>query len=219
MPRITGPDIATHVAQQEAKVVEAAVELFAERGFAEVTLGDVAKAVGLARTSLYRYFPDKDHILLAWLRTEIDHLVEQSEAIAAGDGPPADRLAAWLRLQLGYVADPQHQLFTTIAATIGNLGPSVRAQVADQHRRLYATVEAIVTDALAPAAGPDDMPPRPAEATTRRDPEVVAALVLGMFRAAGDAVGRGGDRGRIGAELERSALAVVTGAAAEPPHG
>lgn len=201
MPRITGPDIATHVAQQEAAVVRAAVDLFAERGFTEVTLADIAAAVGLKRTSLYRYFPDKDHILLAWLRTEIDDLVDRSQAIASSDTPPAERLTGWFHLQLDYMGDPDHQLFTAIAAAMGNLGPAVRAEVIDQHRRLYATVEDIVADALASSA---TTPPV-------RDPQLVAELVLGLFRAASDAIARGVDRAVVGPELDRSAAALLDG--------
>lgn len=200
MPRITGPDIATHVAQQEEAVVRAAVALFAEHGYSEVTLADIAAAVGLARTSLYRYFPDKDHILLAWLRTEIDELVERSHAITASDKPPAERLTDWFHLQLDYVGDPGHQLFTAIAATMGNLGPKVRAEVGDQHRRLYATLDGIVADALT-TTGPEDR---------ARDPQVVATLLLGLFRAASDAIARDGDRAVVGPELDRSAVALLT---------
>ena len=202
MPRITGPDIATHVARQEATIVHTAVELFAERGYAAVTMADIASAVGLARTSLYRYFPDKDHILLAWLRTEIDGLIEQSQVIAAADRPAIERLADWFRLQLDYLEDPEHQVFATIAATMGTLGPAVRAELTAQHRRLYATVETIVADALSSSS--------PAARPGRRDPAVVAALVIGLFRAAGDALARGGDRAVIGPELDRSAAALLS---------
>lgn len=200
MPRITGPDIATHVARQEAAVVRAAVGLFAERGYAAVTLADIAAEVGLARTSLYRYFPDKDHILLAWLRTEIDGLVGRSEAIGGADRPAIERLTDWFHLQLDYMEDPEHQVFATIAATMGTLGPAVRAELTTQHQRLYATVEAIVADALAAHAG----------APARRDPAVVAALVIGLFRAAGEALTRGGDRTVVGPELDRSAAALLS---------
>jgi AcrR family transcriptional regulator len=194
VPRITGPDIATHVAQQEAAVVRAAVELFAERGFTAVTLSDIAAAVGLKRTSLYRYFPDKDHILLAWLRTEIGGLVDRSDAIAGSGAPAERRLLDWLHLQLDYVEEPEHQLFSSIAASIGNLSPEVSAAVGAEHRRLYATVDGIVADALAGSG---------------RDPAVVSTLVLGLLRAASDTVARGGDRGALDPELDRAALALL----------
>ena len=42
MPRIKADNIAEHVAQQRAAVLDAAVRLFVERGFSEVGLADVA---------------------------------------------------------------------------------------------------------------------------------------------------------------------------------
>ncbi|MEJ5253829.1 MAG: helix-turn-helix domain-containing protein [Acidimicrobiales bacterium] len=199
MPRITGPTIAAHVAQQEAAVVRAATELFAERGFAAVTMADIAERVGLARSSLYRYFPDKDHILLAWLRRENAVLVERSRAIAESDAEPQDRLRRWLRLQLDYLQEPDHQLFAAIASSFGDLEPEVLEAVVEEHRRLYATVEPIVADALQVSAG----------GRSRRDPSLIAQLVVGLLRAASEALGRGVPVGRVRRELERAAVAVV----------
>ncbi len=199
MPRITGPTIAAHVAQQEQAVVRAATELFAERGFATVTMADIAERVGLARSSLYRYFPDKDHILLAWLRRENTALVQRSAAIAASDAAPHVRLRRWLRLQLDYLQEPDHQLFAQIAASLGELTPEVLDAVVEEHRRLYATVEPIVVDALGTSG----------VGRVRRDPSLVAGLVVGLLRAANEALGRGVPRGRVRRELERAAVAVV----------
>lgn len=199
MPRISGPTIAAHVAQQEAAVVRAATELFAERGFAAVTMADIAERVGLARSSLYRYFPDKDHILLAWLRRENAVLVERSRAIAESDAEPQDRLRRWLRLQLDYLQEPDHQLFAAIASSLGDLEPEVLEAVVEEHRRLYATVEPIVADALQVSAG----------GRSRRDPSLIAQLVVGLLRAASEALGRGVPVGRVRRELERAAVAVV----------
>jgi AcrR family transcriptional regulator len=199
VPRISGPTIAAHVAQQEAAVVRAATELFAERGFAAVTMADIAEQVGLARSSLYRYFPDKDHILLAWLRRENAVLVERSRAIAESDAEPQDRLRRWLRLQLDYLQEPDHQLFAAIASSLGDLEPEVLEAVVEEHRRLYATVEPIVADALQVSAG----------GRSRRDPSLIAQLVVGLLRAASEALGRGVPVGRVRRELERAAVAVV----------
>jgi AcrR family transcriptional regulator len=199
VPRISGPTIAAHVAQQEAAVVRAATELFAERGFAAVTMADIAERVGLARSSLYRYFPDKDHILLAWLRRENAVLVERSRAIAESDAEPQDRLRRWLRLQLDYLQEPDHQLFAAIASSLGDLEPEVLEAVVEEHRRLYATVEPIVADALQVSAG----------GRSRRDPSLIAQLVVGLLRAASEALGRGVPVGRVRRELERAAVAVV----------
>ena len=116
---------------------------------------------------------------------------------------------------------------------MGTLGPAVRSELTAQHQRLYATVETIVTDALEarqgpaaptrpqapaapagppPPAAPSTPPPSRVPASTpsaARDPAVVAALVIGLFRAASDALARGGDRSVVGPELDRSAAALL----------
>lgn len=201
MPRISAPTIDEHVARQEAAVVNAATRLFAERGFSAVTMSDIASDVGLARTSLYRYFPDKDHILVAWLRLEVDSLVAQSAAIARSRRAATTRLRQWLALQLDYLLDPDHQLFTRIASTVGTLGPEVVAAIGAEHQRLYATVEGIVGDALV------------ASGQRSRDAALVSRLVIALLAAASGEASRGTSLRTVRRELERGAVAIVTAGA------
>ncbi len=47
------------------EVLERAAQLFAQKGYANTSLQDVAKAVGLSRPALYYYFPSKNALLQA----------------------------------------------------------------------------------------------------------------------------------------------------------
>jgi AcrR family transcriptional regulator len=47
----------------ESQIVEAATELFAERGFAGTSLQDIAEASGLTRSAVYHYFSSKEDLL------------------------------------------------------------------------------------------------------------------------------------------------------------
>ena len=68
-----------HKVRTSASIASAALELFAARGYAAVTVGEVAAAAGVGERTLSRYFADKDDLLFgedeqlrATLRSAID---------------------------------------------------------------------------------------------------------------------------------------------------
>ena len=190
MPRIQADSVAEHVARQETAVFDAALRLFAERGYAGVTLADVAAEVGLARSSLYRYFPDKAHILLRWFRTELPAQVDRAAAVLGGDGPPRARIEAWVEDQLDYARRPEHDLIVALAEAVGDLDPDERAELADSHRRVLAPLDATLVE-----AGLTDPDERAA----------VADLVGGLVIAAGQREARlGAADPVVRAELARA---------------
>ncbi|MFD4787709.1 TetR/AcrR family transcriptional regulator [Streptomyces sp. NPDC058459] len=49
----------------EGRLAQAALELFAERGYEDVTVTHIAERAGITRRSYFRYFPDKREVLFA----------------------------------------------------------------------------------------------------------------------------------------------------------
>lgn len=147
MPRITAGSVAEHVAQQERAVFDAAIALFVERGYSAVTLGDIAKEVGLARNSLYRYFPTKASILLRWYAEELPVQAARSHELLAGDGPPARRIDRWAAAQLDYAQQPEHRLLAAVGEAAADLDPEDRALLAASHDQLLAPLRAALADA------------------------------------------------------------------------
>lgn len=77
-----------------AAVLEAAEALFAERGFAETRLEDIAAAVGIRRASIVYYFPDKAALYDAVLADVFGAVRDRVEPALLGPGSLADRAAA-----------------------------------------------------------------------------------------------------------------------------
>lgn len=194
MPRINAATIAEHVAQQEAAVIDAARRLFSERGVRQVSLGDIAEEVGLRRTSLYRYFPTKAHLVQRWFEAAMTPLVDASREAVAGPGSAGRRLDRWLEVQLDFLLDDEHTALVTVSLEADDLPDDVRAQIGARHRDLYATL----TPLLAGPAGEDA-----ALVRTR------SLLIAGLVGAAADLVRAGADRAAVGAELARSARATA----------
>lgn len=171
MPRIAADTIAEHVAHQRAAVLDAAVRLFTERGYTEVGLGDIAAEVGLARNSLYRYVPDKLHLLVEWYRRTVPETITAWEAAVAGDDHPTERLRRWARTYLEWAVSPEHQLVAPLTEALPQLDEDTRTEVATLHRSMMDVVARVVVDARIQAeevAGTVDL---------------LAGLVVGAARA------------------------------------
>jgi AcrR family transcriptional regulator len=199
VPRIAADSIAEHVAQQEAAVFDAAIRLFVERGYAAVSLSDVAAEIGLARTSLYRYVPDKAHLLVRWLRRELPVQAELARRRLTSEEPPIERIQGWAVDQLDYALRPEHRLLAALGQAAPELDDATRAELADSHRALQLPL----LDALADAGVAD-----------RAAGEALAALLGGMVMAVAERERRGDEAAVLRERLLR-AIAAVIGEAAD----
>ncbi|GAS94079.1 transcriptional regulator [Mycolicibacterium canariasense] len=77
-------------------IVNAATKLFSERGYAQTTMSDIARAAGLQQSSLYYWFRNKEQLLQETLlvnRAPLKFIAE----VGAGSGSPAVKLYRLLR--------------------------------------------------------------------------------------------------------------------------
>lgn len=81
------------------ELLEAALELFVERGFASTRLEDVARRAGVSKGTLYLYFENKEELFKAVVRAHIVHTIDEAEAevdVAASEAHSADLLRAMI---------------------------------------------------------------------------------------------------------------------------
>jgi mycofactocin system transcriptional regulator len=62
-------------------ITDVALRLFADRGFAEVSVDDVAAAAGIARRTVFRYYPSKNAIPWGDFDAHLQHLRELLERV------------------------------------------------------------------------------------------------------------------------------------------
>jgi len=63
MPRVAAAHREEYAEARRDQILEAALRIFAEKGFAETTMDEVAADAHLAKGSLYLYFPTKEELL------------------------------------------------------------------------------------------------------------------------------------------------------------
>jgi AcrR family transcriptional regulator len=71
--------------------------LFAERGYGEVTMDEIAAAVGVTKPLLYNYFGNKERLYIACMERAGDSLTKTVGEAIAGTASPGDALGAGVR--------------------------------------------------------------------------------------------------------------------------
>jgi len=80
----------------------AALELFAERGFEQATVAEIAQRAGLTERTFFRHFSDKREVLFAGSE-ELQDLFVRTVAGAAAPAAPIDVMAAGLDAVAGFL--------------------------------------------------------------------------------------------------------------------
>ena len=70
------------------EIIDAALEVFSEKGFAAAKLDDIARRAGISKATLYLYFDTKEEIFRAEARTAVASLLKALETQAEGADAP-----------------------------------------------------------------------------------------------------------------------------------
>jgi AcrR family transcriptional regulator len=175
MPRIEAATIEEHVRLQNERVLDAASALFRRQGFAGTDMADIAGAVGLARNSLYRYYPNKEHILVACVQRDMGPFLKRIEALDQAFPDPRARIDAWIDMAIDMATSPAHATLE-LMSEVQESSPELRQQIVLVHQLPNTVLERAVAAVLG---------------RQRRDPALVTAMLAGMVQSgAGQAIRR-----------------------------
>jgi len=85
------------------QILEAAVQVFAEKGFHKSRVSDVARAADVADGTIYLYFKGKDDILISIFEETMQEMTDGVTAALSGIADPLDRLRAFAEFHMSNV--------------------------------------------------------------------------------------------------------------------
>ncbi|GAB4541631.1 MAG: TetR/AcrR family transcriptional regulator [Anaerolineales bacterium] len=85
-------------------ILDAAAQVFRQKGFHGASMSDIAETLGVQKASLYHHVSSKQEILLELLERALGLLTEHIAQIAAQPLPPDQKLRAMMRAYLSDLA-------------------------------------------------------------------------------------------------------------------
>jgi len=106
--------------ERPRQILDAALEVFGERGLAGARLDDIARRAGVSKGTIYLYFPNKEELFREVVRAVVVDRLRQAAA-KAGTGDPVQELERYLRAHWDFVRSPAFQtIFKLVTGELHN---------------------------------------------------------------------------------------------------
>ena len=144
---------AVDTASRRDELLQIAAGLFAEKGFKNTTVRDIADAAGILSGSLYHHFDSKESMVDEILRSFQEELFGKYDAILAGDADPRRKLEDAVRVSFEAIDRHRHEvaIFQNEADYLGGFDRfSYLAERNRQSREVWMTLlrEGVASGAL-----------------------------------------------------------------------
>jgi AcrR family transcriptional regulator len=122
------------------EILDAARKVFAEKGFSETTMEQIAERTGIAKGTLYLYFRSKRDLYMAALMQGIRSLNDDSRRKVEAVTGVREKLRAFIETRVGYF-EQHRDFFLIYHSEIGNLRVSPAAQEGEINEMYLAQVQ------------------------------------------------------------------------------
>ena len=134
--------------RRRERITDAALRLFAERGFDGATIDDIAAAAEVSRRTFFRYFARKEDVILDWKRAMAEQLREALAGRPSSEAPLDAVHRALATVAAAYGAQPE---LTLGLMRLFESGPELQAG-SD-----YQAWDAVLTEGIAERLGVDPL--------------------------------------------------------------
>lgn len=128
--------------ERRQQIVEAAVPIFARKGYAASGTAEIAAAAGIGEPTIYRHFENKQELYIAALRSNAERVMANWERIAAENDNPLNALlllGQWYMLTLR--ENPE-----LLALRFRSVTDAAEPEVLDEAREMYLQVLTFIED-------------------------------------------------------------------------
>ncbi|HEY9329295.1 MULTISPECIES: TetR/AcrR family transcriptional regulator [unclassified Streptomyces] len=130
------------------RLLVAAVDAFAERGYHATTTRDIAGRAGMSPAALYIHFKTKEELLHRISRIGHDRALTLLESAADGEGTATERLDGAVRAFVRWHAE-RHTTARVVQYELDALAEEHRTEIVELRRRSDAAVRRIIGEGVA----------------------------------------------------------------------
>jgi len=130
------------------EIRQAALQLFAQRGYVATTMEDIGRAAGIRGPSIYRHYESKQQLLYEIMTETMTTLIAEQQLAVSSTANLVVRLRRMVEAHARYHA--RHRLEAFVGnRELSNLDDGKRAQVLAQRRRYESGLRAVIDDGVA----------------------------------------------------------------------
>jgi AcrR family transcriptional regulator len=118
-----GPKFRRRKADRPAEIIDAAMSLFAIKGFAATTMVQIAARAGISKPTIYLYFKTKEDLFDAAILDRVTSVMDRAADMVAADLPVRDAFGRVLRLIYGELIATDASVVLRIIVAEGERSP------------------------------------------------------------------------------------------------
>jgi TetR/AcrR family fatty acid metabolism transcriptional regulator len=146
-------------AEKRERILQAAISVFAGKGFYDTRVSEIAKAAGVADGTIYLYFENKDDVLISIFQDRIEKLLEILGEVAASDRSIEEKVRKIVGIQLGLLED-QRDLAEVITVNLRQSSRLLKQYAAPLFIRYLELVAGVIATGQKEGVFRQDLSPR-----------------------------------------------------------
>jgi TetR/AcrR family fatty acid metabolism transcriptional regulator len=150
-------DRSTNSPDKRRLILDAAVRVFASKGYHTSRVGDIAEEAGVAHGLLYHYFPSKEQVLQTVFRENWGELLDAFARIEASDATPLEQLGSIAKTLLRAWRD-RPDLVRVMVREVAR-SPQLQGQV-EEIGAGFRVIQRVIERGQADGSFRDDLDPR-----------------------------------------------------------